>query len=167
MAASERPAARAAAFWASLPPRTAIGWVWWRASRLRRAAKSSLGVGFGRRRALGAARGCASLAQQRVQQDRAEGGGADAAQREAAELQREVAGAQHQRDGGHDQVAVLREVDPVVDPDLGARHGDQAEHHDAHAAHHRQRNRLDHAPNLGEKPSTMAISAATTNTAVE
>ncbi len=33
IAASDRPAARAAAFWASLPPRTAIGWVWWRASK--------------------------------------------------------------------------------------------------------------------------------------
>src|SRR5687767_12753414 len=46
--------------------------------------------------------------QQRVEQDGAEGRGADAAQGEAAEVECVVAGAQHQRDGGDDQVLVQR-----------------------------------------------------------
>ena len=60
----------------------------------------------------------APTAEQRVQQDRAEGRGADAAQRELApaELQREVAGAQHQRDGGDDQVAVVAKSPPGCRP---------------------------------------------------
>ncbi|MFZ3139764.1 MAG: hypothetical protein WA147_03965 [Polaromonas sp.] len=34
-------------------------------------------------------------------------------------------------------------MDLVIGPDLGARNRNQAKHHNAHAAHHRQRNRLD------------------------
>src|SRR2546429_255174 len=75
----------------------------------------------------------------------------DAAQREVAELEREVARAQDQGDGRHDQVLVLREVHAVVHPDLGAGHGDQAEHHDGHAAHHGQRDRLDQRAELGRE----------------
>ncbi|MDG5974180.1 outer membrane receptor protein [Hydrogenophaga taeniospiralis CCUG 15921] len=87
--------------------------------------------------------------EQGVEPDRAEGGGADAAEREFAEAQRVVAGAEHQGDGGHEQVLVVREVDLVVDPDLGAGHGNQAKHHDGHAAHHGQRNGLDQRAELG------------------
>src|SRR5688572_4539143 len=58
-------------------------------------------------------RRAAIAVEQRVQQDGAKGRGADAAHREAAELEREVAGAQHQRDGGDDQVLVLRKVHAV------------------------------------------------------
>src|SRR5581483_9528573 len=58
-----------------------------------------------------------AAAQERVEQDGAERRGADAAHREAAELQREVAGAQHQGDGGDQHVAAVAEVDLVVDPD--------------------------------------------------
>jgi signal transduction histidine kinase len=48
-----------------------------------------------------------ALAQQQVQPDGAERGGADAAQGEATERQGVVAGAQHQGDGRDDQVAVV------------------------------------------------------------
>ena len=106
-------------------------------------------------------------AQQRVQEDRAERRGADAAEREAAELQREVARAEHERDGRDDQVAVVGEVDLVVDPDL------------APATAISPNTTIDTppitgsgiawitAPNFGEKPSTIAITAATTKTSVE
>src|SRR6186713_3258531 len=65
----------------------------------------------GRIRDRHAGRGAA--VQQRVEQDRAEGRGAYATQREGAELEREVASAQHQGDGRDDQVLVLREVHAV------------------------------------------------------
>jgi methyl-accepting chemotaxis protein-1 (serine sensor receptor) len=107
-------------------------------------------------------------AQQRVQDDRAEGRGTDAAQREVAQLDGEVARAQHQRDRGHDQVAVVAEVHLVHHPDAGPGDGDEAEHHHRHAAQHGRREWSgSSAPNLGENPSTMAISAAITNTSVE
>src|SRR5437867_7676569 len=83
---------------------------------------------------LGLARLGLAPAQQQVQRDRAEGRGADAAERETAEAQREVTGAEHQRDGGDDQVGVVAEVDLVVDPDLRSGDRDQAEHDDADAA---------------------------------
>ena len=77
-----------------------------------------------------------------------------------AELQREVAGAQDQRDGRDDQVLVVGEVHLVVDPDLARRP----------TAIRPNTTMLTPpitgsgmawitAPNLGEKPSTMAISA--------
>ena len=59
------------------------------------------------------------------------------------------------------------EIHLVVHPDLGAGHGDQAEHHDGHTAHHRQRMVWITRAELGRKPSSTAISAATRNTAVE
>ena len=60
------------------------------------------------------------------------------------------------------------EIDPVLDPDPARRRGDQAEHHDREAAEHRHREwcRIS-APNFGEKPSRIAITAATTKTSVE
>ena len=54
--------------------------------------------GPGRLKRTGSSLSARAAAQQGVQQDRAEGRGADAAHRELAELQREVAGAQHQGD---------------------------------------------------------------------
>ena len=111
--------------------------------------------------------GLISATQQGVQDDGAERGGADPAQREITQLDGEITRAQHQRDRGHDQVAVIAEIDLVHHPDTGAGHGDQAKHHDRHAAQHGRRDGLDQAPNLGEKPSTMAIRAATTKTRVE
>ena len=44
--------------------------------------------------------------EQCVQQDRAKGGGADAAKREFSKPQSEVTGAQNERDGRHDEVLV-------------------------------------------------------------
>src|SRR3954469_4286081 len=75
--------------------------------------------------------------QQGVEQDRAEGRGTDAAHRELAELQGEVAGADHQGDRGDQHVAAVGEVDLVVDPDAGAGYRDQTEHDDADATHDR------------------------------
>ena len=83
-------------------------------------------------------------------------------------LQREVACADRQRHGGRDEIAGAREVDVVLDPDAPAGGGDQAENDD-------RRGRrapapgivMISAPNLGEKPSTIATQAATTNSSVE
>src|SRR5690606_13979246 len=59
-------------------------------------------------------------AEQLVEQDGAEGRGPYPAQREAAELDRQIAGTDDQRDADHDEVARIREVDPVLDPDPSA-----------------------------------------------
>ena len=61
-----------------------------------------------------------------MDQDGAEGRGADAAEREAAELEREIAGAENQGDRRDQQVSAVGEVDLVVDPDARAGDGDQA-----------------------------------------
>ena len=66
--------------------------------------------------------------QQGMQDDGTEGGGPDAPQGEAAHLEGEVACAQHQRDRCGDQVAVIREIDLVDDPNAGTGDGDQAKH---------------------------------------
>ena len=66
-------------------------------------------------------------------------------------MQAEVAGAQDQRDGGHDQVAVLAEVHLVVHPEACAGHGDEAEHHDGHAAQHGRRDGGDGSAELGRE----------------
>src|SRR5690606_3757085 len=64
--------------------------------------------------------------QQRMQQDRAERRGADAAQRELAELQRELAGTQDQGDGGDDQVPRVLDVHLDIDPGVGPGNCDHA-----------------------------------------
>ena len=89
--------------------------------------------------------------QQGVQDDGAERGGADPAQREITQLDGEITRAQHQRDRGHDQVAVIAEIDLVHHPDTGAGHGDQAKHHDRHAAQHGRRDGLDQGAELGRE----------------
>ena len=66
-------------------------------------------------------------------------------------MQAEVAGAQDQRDGGHDEVAVLAEVHLVVHPEACAGHGDEAEHHDGHAAQHGRRDGGDGGAELGRE----------------
>ena len=68
-------------------------------------------------------------AQQGVKQDRAEGRGANPADRKPAQRQGKIACAQHQRDRHHNQVAVLAEIDPMLHPDARAGHGDQPKHH--------------------------------------
>ena len=57
-----------------------------------------------------------------VEDDRAEGRGTDAAEAEEAEVEGKVAAAENQRDGSHDQVAAVAEVDFVdVDGSSDAR----------------------------------------------
>ena len=121
----------------------------------------------GARRALHTSLGQAALAQQRPQQDGAKGRGTDATEREAAELQRVVARAQHQRDGGDDEVAVVGKSTLLSTQIL------------APATAMSPNTTMDtppitasgmawiSAPNLGLKPSRMAIRAATTKVAVE
>lgn len=65
------------------------------------------------------ASGCLGFAfavQQRIQQDRTKGGGTDACHRKVAKVQCEVASAQDQGNGRHNQVLVLRKIDLVIDP---------------------------------------------------
>ena len=86
-----------------------------------------------------------------MQEDRPEGCRADAAQGEIAKFQRELPGAQNQRDGGDDEVFGVGKIHPVVHPDAGPGDGDQAEDDNGDPAHHRQRNGLDQRPKLGRK----------------
>src|SRR5262245_37636742 len=73
------------------------------------------------------------LAQELIQNNRPERGGADAAEGEAAQRDSEVAGAHHQGDADGDEVAGAGEVDLVLDPDATGGGGDQAEHDDGEA----------------------------------
>ena len=61
------------------------------------------------------------VAEQLVEEDRAERRRADAAEREAADLEREVAGADGQRHRGGDEIAGAREIDVVLHPDASRR----------------------------------------------
>src|SRR2546421_5585060 len=72
----------------------------------------------------------AASIQQMIQDDAAERRGADAVEREAAERELEVTGAEHERDRDRDEIARVGEVDAVLDPDASGSGGDQAEHHD-------------------------------------
>ena len=81
-----------------------------------------------------------ALAQYLVHDDRAEGGYTDTADGEAANGQAESdiahanhAGADRQSYGSSHQVAALREVDFVLDPDASSGDGDQAEEYDGEA----------------------------------
>jgi hypothetical protein len=78
-----------------------------------------------------------ALAQDLIHDDGAEGGDTDTANGEAADGQAEGdiahanhAGADGQGDGCRDQVATLREIDPVLNPDATSGDGDQAEEYD-------------------------------------
>ena len=102
-----------------------------------------------------------------MQEDRPEGCRADAAQGEIAKFQRELPGAQNQRDGGDDEVFGVRKIHPVVHPDAGPGDGDQAKTTMETPPITGSGMAWISAPNLGEKPSSSASRAATRNTAVE
>ncbi len=96
-----------------------------------------------------------------------EGGRANPAQRKAAQRQREIAGAQHQGHRHHDQIAVLTQIHRFCTQIR------------APATAIKPKTTIEappitgpgmvwiNAPNFGEKPNSMAISAAATNTSVE
>src|SRR6266436_8790055 len=83
---------------------------------------------------------CRSSIQQLIENDGAEGCSADAAQGEAAEFDREIAGGGDEACPDGEEVAGLRKIDPVLDPDAARRRSDQPEHHDRQSADHRARN---------------------------
>lgn len=55
---------------------------------------------------------------------------------------------ENQRHSGDDQIAVLAEVDVVLNPDAGAGHGDETEHNNRHTGKNRLRNRLNQSAEL-------------------
>ena len=105
---------------------------------------------------------------QQVEQDRPERGRADASQRERPELEREIAGAQHQRDPAATIRLRLREKSTLLSTQILAP-----------ATAMRPKTTIEtppstgpgmvwiSAPNFGLKPSRIAMRAATTKTSVE
>src|SRR5690554_2688602 len=87
--------------------------------------------------------GLLAEAQQGMQDDCTERGGANAVKLESTERYREVAGAKHQRDGSNDQILVVAEVYLVDHPNPGSGYGNQAEDHYRHTAQNRARDKLD------------------------
>ena len=71
---------------------------------------------------------------ERIEDDGSKCSRADAAEREASDMDREVAGAKDQRDGSNDQIAVVAEVHMVDHPNAGASDGNEAEDDDGGAA---------------------------------
>src|ERR1044072_8226057 len=65
-----------------------------------------------------------------IEDDRAKGCGADPADRERTEFEREIAGARGQRHGDGDQVCRICKVDLILDPDPARHRRDQSEQHD-------------------------------------
>ncbi|MNL79735.1 hypothetical protein D3C87_2064060 [compost metagenome] len=78
-----------------------------------------------------------------IEQDGAEGRGADAAELIAEDRQLEVAGAENQHDRHRDEVLRLGEIDLVLHPDPARCRSDQAEDHDGEPAQHRDGDRAD------------------------
>ena len=70
---------------------------------------------------------------------------------ERSDLQVGAAGCQDQRDGSHSEVGALREVDPAVDPDLGADHRDEAEQVELDPAQDAERDAQDQGAELGDE----------------
>lgn len=86
---------------------------------------------------------------ERIENDGAKSGSADAAEREASDMDREVAGTQNQRDGSDNQIAVVAEVHMVDYPNTGASDGNETEDDDGGAPENRLRNRLNDCAEFG------------------
>ncbi|MPL82849.1 hypothetical protein SDC9_28798 [bioreactor metagenome] len=86
--------------------------------------------------------GLPAEAEQLIEEQRGERRGADAAKRELADPQGEVAATEDQRDARGEEVARIGEIDLRLDPDPRHRRGDQPEDRDRETGEHRRRDRL-------------------------
>ena len=81
----------------------------------------------------------------------------DPGERVIAPVQREVAGADDERDAGGGEVDRVAEVDAGLDPDARAEHRDQAEEDGDRAAEDADRDRADDRAELGQQREAIAI----------